>query len=265
MVTGTPRSRLERVRELLSSGDDAALVCAALELRQLIEVLTYRKLAVYSKYIPDSVMSTWQPPQALKALLQFEPDADQDFSISIAPEGSRDEADRAWIGLGHHKALKAKWLTKNYNKLGSYLHAPHGDQVAPDPTKMRESLEAIALELETVVDASITGASLAGRVSLDCMECGQPMQATVEYLEENHHMICFNSDCGVVHTAELVDGEWMFSPQVQDAECASCGCEFHFMTKYLKPGAVIACPECGARHQIVLGWNLLDGQEDGAS
>ena len=83
------RSCLKRANDMLSTNDDSLLRYACLELRFCLEDIAYRKLSTYAKRLPDEVLKTWQPPQAFRALLEFEPYADQTTTIRICEETSR--------------------------------------------------------------------------------------------------------------------------------------------------------------------------------
>ena len=75
-----------RAKSLLSNEDDGALRSAALELRRCLEAVVYEKLWAYRDRIPADVARRWQPPQAFKALLLFEPDASHTRVVRIAPQ-----------------------------------------------------------------------------------------------------------------------------------------------------------------------------------
>jgi hypothetical protein len=69
------RAHVARATELLDKADDALLPYAALELRMAMEAIAYGKLRAFATRIPTSVLDKWQPPQAMRALLEFEPHA----------------------------------------------------------------------------------------------------------------------------------------------------------------------------------------------
>lgn len=79
---------LNRARKLLENEDDTILRYVCLELRFCIESITYEKLKTYIKRLPFSIIEKWQPPQAIKALRELEPLADEDFELFIFPESS---------------------------------------------------------------------------------------------------------------------------------------------------------------------------------
>lgn len=119
------RSCYARARNILDTGDDFTLRYACLELRFCIEAITYDKLRFYAPRLPVLVIETWQPPQAMKALVQIEPDAASNYSIAMSPEDSLGHPTGEWMSVGAHKSLPVSWITKIYNKLGSYLHIPN--------------------------------------------------------------------------------------------------------------------------------------------
>src|SRR5262245_42333641 len=69
------RAHVSAARRLLDSGDAGLLPYAALELRMAMEAITYDKLRAHAHRLPSDVLDKWQPPQAMKALLEFAPHA----------------------------------------------------------------------------------------------------------------------------------------------------------------------------------------------
>ncbi|MDZ4063608.1 MAG: hypothetical protein U1E22_02975 [Coriobacteriia bacterium] len=250
------RHRLDRAVALIEGDDDRSLLYAALELRQLIELVVYRKLKSYSKWIPAVVTQSWQPAHAFKMLLEFEPDADKDFTLSVSL--GEPGPDGPWMPLGQHKSFSARWLTKTYNKLGSYVHIPHGRQTVPAPGQLRQDLRLIAQDIREIVAAPIIAGTLDTRVSIECMVCGQTAVSNVDALREKKKLTCFNPECGAVHIAEEVEGDWRFSLDMVTVECLSCGSGFGFARCLVSPGTTLDCPECGAVHVIAMGMSLRD-------
>ena len=82
----TAKAHIKRARELLSSPDPAVVPYAALEMRMAMEAITYEKLRAYAPRLPLTVLDTWQPPQAMKVLLQFEPRAGSNMRMRFAEE-----------------------------------------------------------------------------------------------------------------------------------------------------------------------------------
>jgi len=124
MTIYNKRQCLDRAQNMLSKEDDSFLRYACLELRFCMEAITYEKLNAYSSYVPAKVFNKWQPAHALKVLLQFEPNADENFTMYVSPESSPGVPTGKRTNFGEHRTFKLNWLKKNYNKLGSYLHMP---------------------------------------------------------------------------------------------------------------------------------------------
>jgi hypothetical protein len=168
-------SCFNRAKALLAEEDDSLLRYICLELRFCLEAITYDKLRTYIKRIPEEVLETWQPPQAMRALLEFEPDADQDFSIRISPETKSGVPTGEWTHLGVHHIFKLSWLRKTYNKLGNFLHVPtprvqRGASQQQSPAQLRKAIEEIIAELEPIVASSLDS-SLAMVVEFQCSVC----------------------------------------------------------------------------------------------
>lgn len=257
------KGHLERAHALIACGGQVELTYAAVELRQLIERLVYEQLAHYSEYIPDRALSVWQPPQAFKALLQFEPNADKDFRLSFSEQGPDGLPAGPWVTLGCHKAFDVRWLTKTYNKLGSMVHAPHGDQKQFDPVACRNDLGKIAGTLQEIAHSTIIAGSISQRVHFECIECGAPACATVESLREHGKALCFNTDCGAVHLATELDNHWEFRLETVEATCPSCAAAILLPAWHIRHGELFRCMQCDALLAVSLG--LVPRREGGTA
>ncbi len=245
------RACFERGTNLLSRDDDNVLVYAALELRECIEAVVYEKLSIYSKYVPGLVFEKWQPPHALKMLLQFEPDADENLRVRIAPESAPGVAADSWTDLGEHRTFKLGWLVSNYNRLGSYLHVPHGRDQGFDTKKMREDLVKIAAGIERVLQSSIVGMTLAERVQFKCAVCGQECLANASGLRQSKRAVCVKPNCGAVHYAKEDERGWMLHLEATEFKCRHCHVPIRLQNRFLDVGRHFLCPECQTEHVIV--------------
>jgi len=245
------QSCFKRGTDLLSKGDDDVLAYAALEFRECIEAVVYEKLRVYSKYVPSLVFEKWQPPHALKILLQFEPDADENLRVRIAPESAPGVTANSWTDLGEHRTFKLGWLESNYNRLGSYLHVPHGRDQGFDTRKMREDLVKIAAEIEGVLQGSIVGMTLAQRVQFKCAVCGQECLANASGLRQSKRAVCVNPNCGAVHYAKEGEQGWVLHLEATDFKCRHCNAPIELQNRFLDVGLQFLCPECQTEHVIV--------------
>lgn len=114
------KEHLERARALLEAGDEASVRYACLEMRFAIEKIVYRKLSKLTEKIPPAIYRTWQPNKAMKLLLNFEPQADQNVKVAVSSVAEDGSPAGDWSDLGEARAFKLQWLNKYNNKLGGY-------------------------------------------------------------------------------------------------------------------------------------------------
>jgi hypothetical protein len=243
----------QRAKEIINKDDDSILQYACLELRFCLESITYQKLKLYSKRLPTSIIEKWQPPQAVRALLEIEPHADQDFSLRFCSESSLGMPDGNWTSLGNHKSLKSKWLNKNYNKLGSCLHisAPSKETSKnTDFIKLRAYLNEVVNFLEPIVNCSLD-TSLAQVVTFDCGVCNQPIIANQEGLINIDKVSCLNPNCRAEYWVNSEGDKFNFQLIVSTFTCYSCDSKIDIENKKIKIGFEFSCVCCKAKHVIV--------------
>ena len=246
---------LERARNLLSTADDDALRYACLELRFCIEAIIYQKLDVYTNYVPAAVFKKWQPTHALKMLLQFEPDADEDFTLYVSPESEPGKPTGNWTCLGEHRTIKASWLNKNYNKLGSYLHVKMNNtrpvETQEELSKIRTDIERIFSELEPVVNCDMLAVPLATRVQFKCQACDQLSFVNRTVLRRAGRATCINQQCGAEYNAsEGKDGRWQFKLAMTPFKCLKCEKINFLQSRRVDIGIRFRCNRCGEVHHI---------------
>ena len=249
------RSCMARAQALMADATPESLRYAALELRLCIEALTYEKLRAFSQIVPEEVLRTWQPPQAVKALLEFEPPADRTFVLyaGIEEEYGKPAKDMKYVGT--HISLRLGWLRKHYNKLGSLLHAPAvGDPRAPDVAALKEYLAEVIADLQEPLQSTITGGTFREVFNFTCSECGKPVIANAETVREKKKAICLNPQCKAEYFAQVSETDQAtFKLMVTVFECAGEGCDgtVQIENRKLDVGVEFACPKCGLKHVIV--------------
>lgn len=122
------RDHAKRAGELISSGIDTDLRYAALELRMAMEVIAYEKLRFYAARLPAAVLETWQPPQAIKLLLELEPEALYDKQFRIAEQHSEGSETGRVIFAGEHFSFKLPWLKKSYHSCAAEHEAEFDEE-----------------------------------------------------------------------------------------------------------------------------------------
>jgi hypothetical protein len=120
---------LTRAKQEIDS-DDYRLKYAALELRIALESLAYEHARLYQEEIAIEKLSTWQPRQLFKLLLEFDPYADKSSSLSIGLQEEQGVPAKMMTPLGTERVLGLGEIKKYYDQLGSYLHAPTLDQAS---------------------------------------------------------------------------------------------------------------------------------------
>ncbi len=257
---------MARAQALMAEATPASLRYAALELRLCIEALTYEKLRSFSAMVPEDVLRTWQPPQAVKALLEFEPRADRTFVLHAGVEEPYGKPAQDMKYVGTHSSLRLGWLRKHYNKLGNLLHVPAvGDSRAPDVTALKTYLSDVIADLQEPLQSGITGGAFREVFQFTCSACGKPVIANAEAVREKSKAICLSPQCKAEYFARLDEtGEATFELMVTVFECVGEGCDgaVPIENRKLDVGMEFACPRCGLKHGIFerqWGYGLLEG------
>ena len=243
---------LSRAKVLIEESRPEALRYAALELRFAIEAITYAKLQSYSARLPQSVIAKWQPPQAMIALLEVEPMADQSYTIRMGVEESFGEGSSQMQTWGRHEALDCKWLSKHYNKLGNLLHAPALNSKRPlQDGEVTKYLRDILVRLQKVVDAPILGGSLASVATFPCEVCGETIIRNWEGAIASQKAECLNPNCRAEYAA-LVNGEKLeFRLEATEFQCLKCGTRNTIENRHLIIGTEFRCSSCKVLHRLL--------------
>ena len=266
--------RLDRAKRWLANPAPEGARYAALELRMVMELLTYEKLRAASDVIPPAVVDTWQPPQAVKCLLEFQPMADQTFKIDIGNlPADTDLNQQEWLPLGEHHALSLKWLRKNYNKVGNMLLAPSPRETqAPQPVKQSLYLAGVVDELEKVLNSGVTGFTERGGYTFNCGDCGKLVIRNTDAMEAGATAICPTQGCGAEYKlARDEKGEAMMEPLLVRFKCEACEAVTVIAKRKVSLGPEFDCFECKLRYRVVRlhqNWTfakLPQGNETGAS
>lgn len=247
------RSCMARAQALIADPSDESLRYAALELRLCIEALTYEKLRSFSNMIPEAVLSTWQPPQAVKTLLEFEPLADHSFTIFAGTEETPGVKSRNMQFVGQHNSLRLNWLRKHYNKLGNFLHFPAPNSKNAMPlSKIVSYLNEVINDLAEPLKGSITGGSIRMVYTFECTQCKKPVICNKDAVAKTQKAVCFNPQCGSEYYATLTDdGNATFEPMVTKFECLACEVPTAIENRKIDIGLNFKCMACGQKHQFV--------------
>jgi hypothetical protein len=224
-------------------------------LRYCIENIAYEKIKLYNNRIPTKVLETWQPPQLFKFLQQYEPQSLNNFSLSICKDDKFGVPTGNWIHLGNHKTFNLKWLRKNYNKLGKFLHLPTIKENINEETitsEMKSLLAEVIKVLEEIINQSTVDSAIAKVVEWVCIKCGSYLCYNLEGLKNHPDIICFNDDCKAEYYA-IINSE-SNEPQIvlkkTDFECQTCGNKIEVENKNLKINYEFSCSNCHTKHTI---------------
>ena len=153
--------------------------------------------------------------------------------------------------IGEHKSFKLKWLNKNYNKLGSYLHVPQKSKKILDYDIIRADLLEIVSELDEIVKNTVMSATLAHRVEFKCQVCDSNSLVNTESLKNTNQAICIDPNCGAIHHFEEVDGGWNIHLEASKFKCLKCGEETQVENRFLDIGRTFNCASCGIEHTFL--------------
>lgn len=242
---------LARAKELLDKESPIHIRYAALELRMCMEAITYEKLRASAKHIPEDLLRMWQPPQAVKALLEYEPNTDKGYTLYAGVEDVPGVPAKEMKYIGAHKPFKLKWLRKNYNKIGKFLHFPNGPEDDLNIVKAKTYLNSVVSQIEDVLSSNITGGWLSEVNVFECELCNKPIIVGNPKLEKTNSAVCLNPNCGGEYFAEKVKNGWEFKLKISEFECVNCGSLNPVENRKIDIGYYFTCSNCGEKHQIV--------------
>jgi hypothetical protein len=261
------RQALDRAIEMISRGNIDELRYVALELRRCIEAVVYEKLWVYRDRFSAEVARKWQPPQAFRALLVMEPNAEHTKTVRVAKQIEPGvPSSGPFHALGVDQRFPSPWLNKTYNKLGSYCHASWPFAKNPEKNSIetgREFLKQVATDMESFVRQSFTS-TCAAVVDFQCSVCGTAIKANVTGVEQAGEVTCLNPDCGCRYFATEEGKEFIFQLDALTAACSGCSLEIHIPTQKLALGYQFSCGGCNRRYEVVeQQWQFRELKNEG--
>lgn len=257
------REALTRAQTELAAGETGRLKYAALELRMAMEALTYDRAQAFAAELPSSEYDTWQPKKLLQILLEIDPTADKDSSVSYGIEEMLGIPPAVVQSLGTEKVLNLATLKKHYDALGSYLHMPTLGQLragkGPEATKLAKRCKEIAALVEDVLASPVFNVTLGNFAKIACAKCGATVRKRLPHGAASVEARCF--ECPASYTIEVGEGGTVvWHPQQPRLYCAKPGCDGGtFVWRHeLAPGRIWICPECSSQNLICLGVSLAE-------
>lgn len=230
-------SALDRAKALFAAHSDETLRYVALELRLVLELITYDRAQAYQDEIPQDVYATWQPKELMQTLIEIDPHADQTSSMSMGLQEAQGLASEEMKFLGTDNALSLDTIRKNYNALSSYLHAPTLKQQISGGSqrldKLRVRAENLIWALETVLASEIWNVKFGPRLTVNCSWCGQTAIRRVKSEDREWQVRCLS--CGGLHRATKYDESRVKTRPVETRiHCLSETCDGSFSSDHTK-------------------------------
>lgn len=261
------RQAFGRAKELLEGDSESSLRYAALELRRCLEAIVYEKLLVYRSRLPEKLARTWQPPQAFKALAAIEPGAERTSKWMVAGQRERGgPPSTPFRPLGVDLRPDLGWLTKTYNKLGSFLHADFPFSTVAGPA-LDDDVRAYLLEVLNAVEPFIARSftsALAPVVSFTCRFCGNEVLTNAQGAKDRGEVFCLKESCSARYLVEEVNGEFSFHPDAFQGRCPECEKSIPIPHPRVKIGHRFTCSGCSRTWEFVhCEWKVQVVQDKG--
>jgi hypothetical protein len=254
----TARTHCQTAKALLLSGTNDDVLLAALKLRMALESITYDRSKGYAEDLGPEAMKTWQPKKLMKRMLEVDPQADVDATLSIGEEPSLGETPESMQLLGTDHVLNLRTLKKHYDALGSYLHTPTLSQIEQGKThdyaKLGQRCSKIIDALDTALSSKVWNSTFAIRGVMDCSECGSTIRRRLPNDMAERVVQCWS--CPASYTMiEIEDQQVRFEPRQVRATCPKqdCGDESYIWERNVERGNSWPCNGCGSRLMFALG------------
>jgi hypothetical protein len=244
---------LRRAEALLATGDDEVLHQVCLEIRLCLEAITFKKLKFYRKDLPPSATREWRAPQAIKALLALEPDADRNGTVSFGPESAPGVPVGTWSGSVVHRSMRHRRLSELWNAMGRSLHVSL-DEGEPTGLPDRAKLTAILDEIRPVA-MSHGQFKFRNTISYPCWACKRTTAANEKIVAAERWIKCLHCDAISIVRIEG-DGAMFFAPPTLKTDCHGCKTPIEFEESLLTEGLELKCAACGRRHVIRRKWGV---------
>ena len=253
------RQAVARAKSLLE-GDSVKpehLRYAALDVRLAMEALTYERAHSYRQELPESSYDTWQPRKLMQVLLDIDPHADANSSLSVGIEETYGVPAKEMNSLGQETVLNMATLKKHYDALGSYLHMPTLKQLqdggGPSFDKLKDRLAEITGYVDTVLRSPIFNINIGVFSTGQCVRCDADMRWRIPRDTEELEAAC--RECGVSYDLKVLEGQQVrWEPRQHPVKCAhpECGTESFMWEDQIEVGNVWICDACEGRNHLVL-------------
>ena len=259
------RKAVDAAKAKLGTNCESDVVDAALRLRMSMEALTYERATAYVEDLGPEQMKTWQPKQLMDRILEVDPHADQDRTLSIGAEPSYGEKPEQWNLLGTDNVLKLSTLRDHYNALGSYLHTPTLRQIEEQKphniAKLRNRCKKIIEAIDVVLSSKVWSATFSNFGAIDCRQCGEKLRRRIPLSIDCRQVECWNCNASY-WMRRLGKRQVEFEAQQISISCVSRSCEEtnELWKNDLQCGTTWDCGSCGKRQELT--WCVKESEVD---
>ena len=253
------RDALSRAKENLENSNPEYTKYAALELRMAIEGLTYDRANAYIKEIDPKEYNTWQPRKVMQMLLEIEPKADKDSSLSFGVEDKLGEPAKIMTSLGSEKVFNLGLIKKYYDALGFFLHLPTIKQLLDSPEtdikKLRDKCSEIINHLEAVLKSPVFNITLGSFSEIACFRCNKIIRKRLPYGQMEVVAKCLDAECTATYLlTDAGEGKVSWKPQQEKIECVAENCTeiTTIWQSEIREGANWKCNKCNKEYSIGL-------------
>lgn len=251
------QQHLEFAKQSLEGGNESQLRLTALELRMALEALTYSRALSYKSDLTEQDLSEWRPRQLMNILLDLDPMADTDYTLSVSKsDSSNPGANGDFIILGSERIIGVKELREHYDALGNFMHIPSLKQVQNDSVQKFQRLEKRCIQIVDFIEealASIVFNSTFGEFStIECERCHQKIRKRLPPKGGKRSVEC--DHCNLQY-------ELSYSPEGSDIwtqiktwlPCSGCSHETSFWKGDVKIGLSWTCDKCTGTNTVAAG------------
>jgi hypothetical protein len=255
---GMAREYVKAASEQMEAQVDSTLKYAALELRMAMEAAIYDRAVAFKEEFPIEEYDTWQPKKVMAVLLEIDPLADKDSTLSFGLEEEYGVPAKEMRALGTEVVLNMGLLKKHYDALGSFLHIltikSSNDGKTVDHKKLRKRCEEIVTYLEQVLSSPVFNSMLGVFASIDCTECGAKIRKRTHQGEGFLIAECSNCDASY-RVKNTGIGQSVWEPIQQEVECGNADCTKKIVVweREVCLGSRWTCPVCKGVNSIALG------------
>lgn len=243
-------SHLQRAMLLLDSENTTDHVYACLELRFCIEAIVYQKLLHGIKSIPNSIVETWQPNKAIKMLSEIEKLLVSDCKVEFNLANTDVPPKEGWLLLGEQKVPPVRWLAKNYNTLGSFLHLVQPTKAKKEkPKEIKKTVAPIATQLKQFVKGNLVLTN--NNVKIDqCPVCKQDFAFLIHKVKPGLALKCSNFKCGILFTANIneISKRINFTYKTYDISCERCEQVIVIPEEKIRNLDIFSCINCNSQY-----------------